>query len=116
MVHVNRSAISFQRQFDDIHRAHHSGTKAAGANSKQDFSVVCQHHHPNEWFPKTLSYLTNAARRTGFCRMGLPMARIPESGYLRCLRWRRDMRDSVAVAFASREIAALGEFRRPRPE
>ena len=26
------------------------------------------------------------------------------------------MRDSVAVAFATREIATLGEFRRPRPE
>jgi hypothetical protein len=32
MVHVNRSAISFQRQLDDVHRANDSGTKAAGAN------------------------------------------------------------------------------------
>jgi hypothetical protein len=32
MVHVNRSAIGFQRQLDDVHRANHSGTKAAGAN------------------------------------------------------------------------------------
>src|SRR6266481_5681100 len=64
MVHVNRRAIGLKGKFDDIHGAHNSGAETARAYSQQNLSSVCLHHHPNEWFQKTLSYLTRVGWRT----------------------------------------------------
>jgi hypothetical protein len=48
MVDVNRRSVSLQRQFDNIHRSHHSRTEAAWANPQQNLPVICLHRHPNE--------------------------------------------------------------------
>ena len=40
MVHIDRRAISFQSQFDDIHGADHAGAKAARPHAEQYLSIT----------------------------------------------------------------------------
>ena len=49
MVHVDRRAIGFQRQFHDIDRAHNARAETAWPYPQQYFSIRCGWHcHPNE--------------------------------------------------------------------
>ena len=64
MVHIDRRAISFQSQFDDIHGADHAGAKAARPHAEQYLSiaiVLVLHCHPSLLQPREL-YHTSAAR------------------------------------------------------
>ena len=63
MMHVDRRAVSFQGQFDDVHGAHHAGAKAARPDAEQDLAVpvvLVLHGHPFTSTPRTLSYLSGS--------------------------------------------------------
>ena len=45
MVHVDRAAIGFQRQFDDIHSAHHARTETSRPDAHQRLGAVSTVSH-----------------------------------------------------------------------
>src|SRR5205809_612833 len=52
VVHVDRRAISFQRQLDDIDSAHNARAETSRPYPQQNFSIRCSWHcHPNELIP-----------------------------------------------------------------
>src|SRR5437667_2762830 len=52
VVHVDRRAISFQRQLDDIDCAHNARAETSRPYPQQNFSIRCSWHcHPNELIP-----------------------------------------------------------------
>jgi hypothetical protein len=40
VMNIHGAAVRFERQVDDIHSSHHSGTKSPGAHSYQRLSAV----------------------------------------------------------------------------
>src|ERR1700676_1980594 len=100
VVHVHRRAISFEREFHDVHGTHHPRAESPRPDPQQYFSVrFCLHRHPNEWFPKTLSYLTYWPARSFSC--GLDNYHVPWGAWLDWrARLRRRPRRSGAATMA----------------
>src|SRR5215469_8940569 len=109
VVDIDRRAIGFQRQFHDIHGAHHTGAKATGSHPEQDFPIFwILHGHPSlTERQRTLSYPSSSPERIRFAALGITQAggfatargalREKSGSFWAGARGRRKKRESLAV-------------------